>query len=35
MTFDLALWLLVNPILGAFSGWCFGRAVVATILDLM
>lgn len=33
-TFDWWWWLFANPILGAFSGWCFGRAVVATVKDM-
>lgn len=28
---DTVLWLIGNPILGAFSGFFFGRAVVMTI----
>lgn len=32
---DLALWIVANPLLGAFSGYCFGRAVVALIVDTL
>lgn len=32
---DLVVWILCNPVLGAFSGFCMGRAVAATIEELL
>jgi hypothetical protein len=32
---DLALWIIANPLLGAFSGYCLGRAVVAILTDVL
>lgn len=29
------LWIVSNPLLGAFSGFCFGRAVVVTVERLL